>query len=88
MPYIPSSSVPGVRAEITLHLLSSKSIFVSNGSACSRAKPSHVFIAVGFSPELVEFSPRVSFSRFTTTEEIGTLTAAPKWGTEQLVKKS
>jgi cysteine desulfurase len=30
----------------------------------------------------------VSFSRFTTTEEIGALTAALRQGVEQLVKKS
>lgn len=88
MPYVFSFSVPGIRAETMLHFLSSKNIFVSSGSACSKAKPSHVLTAMGLSPELVESSLRVSFSRFTTTEEIGALTAALKQGMEQLVKKS
>ncbi|MDU6307320.1 MAG: cysteine desulfurase family protein [Clostridium sp.] len=88
MPYVFSFSVPGIRAETMLHFLSSKNIFVSSGSACSKAKPSHVLTAMGLAPELVESSLRVSFSRFTTTEEIGALTAALKQGMEQLVKKS
>lgn len=87
VPYVFSFSVPGIRAETMLHFLSSNNIFVSSGSACSKAKPSHVLTAMGLTPELVESSLRVSFSRFTTTEEISALTASLRQGMEQLVKK-
>lgn len=88
VPYILSLSVPGIRAETMLHFLASKEIFVSSGSACSKAKPSHVLTAMGLSPVLVQSSLRVSFSRFTTKEEISEFVYALKQGTKQLVKKS
>lgn len=87
VPYILSFSVPGIRAETMLHFLSSEGIFVSSGSACSKAKPSHVLTAMGVAPELVQSSLRVSFSRFTEEEDIGALTAALRQGMEQLVRK-
>ncbi|WP_283608812.1 cysteine desulfurase family protein [Faecalispora anaeroviscerum] len=87
IPYVFSFSVPGVRAETMLHFLASNNIFVSSGSACSKAKPSHVLTAMGLAPELVESSLRVSFSRFTTQAEIDALTAALQQGLEQLAKK-
>lgn len=88
MPYVLSFSVPGIKAETLLHFLASQNIFVSSGSACSKAKPSHVLTAMGLAPALVESSLRASFSRFTTLDEINAFAAVLKQGMEQLVKKS
>ena len=62
----------GVDGETLLLLLNSKGILVSAGSACSAhsAVPSHVLTAIGLTDEEARSSIRVSFSVFTTDEEI------------------
>lgn len=87
-PHILSFSAMGVRAETMLHFLASKDIYVSSGSACSKAKPSHVLTAMGISPNQVDSSLRASFSRYTTTEEVCALADAVAEGLNQLVKKA
>lgn len=73
LPYILNFSTLKVRGETMLHYLESKGIYVSTGSACSKAKPSHVLSAMGLSNKHIETSLRVSFSRYTTKEELITL---------------
>lgn len=62
----------GVDGETLLLLLNNKGIFVSAGSACSAhsAVPSHVLTAIGLTDDEARSSIRVSFSVFTTNEEI------------------
>ncbi len=62
----------GIKAEILLHSLERYSIYVSTGSACSSHKPqpSHVLAAMGLSHKEIEGAIRISFSRYTTDEEI------------------
>lgn len=62
----------GVDGETLLLLLNNKGIFVSAGSACSAhsAVSSHVLTAIGLSDDEARSSIRVSFSVFTTNEEI------------------
>lgn len=71
-PHILSVSVSGVRAEVLLHALEDKEIFVSAGSACSSNKPqtSKTLLAVGLDKALLDSTVRVSLSRFNTMEEI------------------
>ena len=54
----------GIKAEILLHSLESKGIYVSTGSACSSHKPSpsHVLTAMGKSKREIEGAIRFSFS--------------------------
>jgi cysteine desulfurase len=53
-------------------------IAVSNGSACTSGsqQPSHVLTAIGKSKDVALKSVRVSFSRYTTTDEIDQFVAA------------
>lgn len=88
LPYILNFSVPGVRSETMLHFLSSRGIFVSSGSACSGAKPSHVLEAMGLDRARIDSALRVSFSRFTTKEEIDALADALKEGVSSLAKRT
>lgn len=62
----------GVDGETLLLLLNNRGIVVSAGSACSAhsAVPSHVLTAIGLSDDEARSSIRVSFSVFTTNEEI------------------
>lgn len=61
--YILNVSFLGIRAEILLHSLEAKGIYVSTGSACSANKPmpSHVLSAMGCSDEEIRGAVRFSF---------------------------
>lgn len=71
-PYIVSVSVENVRAEVLLHALEEKGIYVSAGSACSSNRPqtSRTLQAIGLDRELLDKTIRFSFSVFTTDEEL------------------
>lgn len=62
----------GIKAEILLHALEAKKIYVSTGSACSSHKPqpSHVLTAMGLSKKEIEGAIRISFDNTTTMEDI------------------
>lgn len=72
VPHILSLSVRGVRAEVLLHALEYKGICVSGGSACSthHKAVSETLLAIGLEKELLESTIRLSFSKYTTAEEI------------------
>lgn len=71
-PHIVSASFAGVRAEVLLHTLEAKEIFVSSGSACSSNKPSksRTLMAIGLDDKLLDSTIRFSMSIETTREEI------------------
>ena len=83
-PYILNFSAGAVRAETMLHFLSERGIFVSAGSACGKARPSHVLEAMGLPRERIASSIRVSFSRFTAEEDIAALLEALREGLHTL----
>ncbi len=71
-PHIISVSVKDVRAEVLLHSLEDKGIYVSAGSACSTHKrtPSATLTSIGLDKGLLESTVRISMSVLTTREEI------------------
>ncbi len=71
-PYIVSVSFPGLRAEVLLHSLEMRGLYVSVGSACSSHKKnrSHVLTAMGYGPSLIDGAIRISFSGGNTMEEV------------------
>lgn len=71
-PHIVSVSIPGVRAEVMLHTLEERGVFVSAGSACSSHKPqpSATLKAIGADKTMLESTIRFSFSVYTTKEEL------------------
>ena len=71
-PHIISVSVQGVRAEVLLHALEEKGVYVSSGSACASNKPaiSETLKAIGLKKELLDSTIRFSLSVLTTEEEI------------------
>ena len=76
--YLLNASFLGVRAEVLLHMLETKEIYVSTGSACSSHKPSpsHVLTAMGCSPKEIEGAIRMSFSEPLSEDEIDEVTGA------------
>lgn len=71
-PHIVNVSFPGVRAEVLLHALEDKGIYVSSGSACSSNRPelSSTLQAIGLDKNLLDSTLRFSFCVDTTPEEI------------------
>ena len=71
-PHIISVSVKDVRAEVLLHSLEDKGIYVSAGSACSTHKrtPSATLTSIGLDKGLLESTIRISMSVLTTREDI------------------
>ena len=71
-PHIVSASVKGVRAEVLLHSLEDKGIYISSGSACASNKPavSATLKAIGVDKDLLDSTVRFSFSVLTTKDEI------------------
>lgn len=78
--YILNIFVPSFMTSQTLvqHLSSQYGICVSSGSACAKGKKSHVLTAMRLDDRTIEHSLRISFSRFTTKEEIDALANALK----------
>ena len=70
-PQIVSASFSGVRAEVLLHALEEKGIYVSSGSACSSNHPaiSGTLRAIGLPKELLDSTLRFSFGLFNEMEE-------------------
>lgn len=71
-PHVVSVSVEGVRAEVMLHALEERGIYVSAGSACSSNKPavSATLKAIGVRRDLLDSTVRFSFSVDTTQKEL------------------
>ena len=71
-PHIVSVSIDGVRAEVMLHTLEDRQIYVSAGSACSSNKPSvsATLKGIGLADKLLDSTVRFSFCVDTTKEEL------------------
>lgn len=72
LPYILTVSFPRLKAEVLLHHLEEKNIYVSTGSACSSKKKnhSHVLSAMNVESSLIDGVIRFSFNGFNTIEEV------------------
>lgn len=79
-PHILSVSFKNVKAEVLLHALEEREIYVSSGSACSSNHPSlsGTLKGIGVEKELLDCTIRFSFSLFTTEVMIEKTLAALK----------
>ena len=87
LPYVLNVSAGRVRGETMLHFLAERGVYVSSGSACGKAKPSHVLESMGLPREQVESALRVSFSRFSTKEDVEAFVEGLKAGLETLAAR-
>ena len=71
-PQIVAAGFEGVRAEVLLHALEDKGIYVSSGSACSSNHPgvSGTLKGIGVKDSLLDSTLRFSFGAFNTEEEV------------------
>ena len=72
-PHILNVSCRGVRSETMLHFLESLGVFVSSGSACSRGRGSEVLKAMGLPQTDIDSALRISFSRYSTPDDVTAL---------------
>ena len=86
LPYLLNFSLPGIRSETMLHFLEQRGVYVSAGSACSKGKQSAVLTAQGLSGREIDSALRVSFSRFSTPEDVDQLLHALREGFTSLAK--
>lgn len=70
-PHVVSASFEGVRAEVLLHALEEKGVYVSSGSACSSNHPaiSGTLKAIGVRQELLDSTLRFSFGIYNEIDE-------------------
>lgn len=87
LPYVLNFSAGRVRGETMLHFLAERGVYVSSGSACGKAKPSHVLEAMGLPKEQVESALRVSFSRFSVPEDVDALVEGLTVGLDTLARR-
>lgn len=72
-PHILSISLPGYKSEVLMNYLESKDVYVSKSSACKKGGRSYVLEAIGLPNDVIDGALRVSFSRYTTFEEVHAL---------------
>lgn len=69
-PHILSISLPGYKSEVLMNYLEAREIYVSKSSACKKGGRSYVLEAAGLPCDVIDGALRISFSRYTTEEEI------------------
>ena len=71
-PHIVSVSFKGIRAEVMLHALEEKNIYVSAGSACSShdKTSSSTLRSIGLNKDIAESTIRLSFGKYNKKEEV------------------
>ena len=75
-PHICAISLPGYPSQMVMTDLDGRGICVSNGSACHKGKPSHVFAAMDLPSDVLKGVLRISFSHTSTREEVDALADA------------
>lgn len=71
-PHILNISFPGIKAEVLIHALENKGVYISTGSACHsrNEKKSHVLRAIGLPAKQIDGTVRISFSGLNTKKEV------------------
>ena len=71
-PHVLSVSIGGVRAEVLLHAMEERGIYIASGSACSSNHPglSGTLKGIGLKEEFLSSTVRVSFSKYNNKEEL------------------
>ena len=75
-PHICAVSLPGYPSQMVMNALDARGFCVSNGSACHKGKPSHVFASLGLSGDVLKGVLRLSFAPASTEAEVDALAEA------------
>lgn len=69
-PFLLCISLPGFKGEVVMNYLDGEGICVSRGSACKKGARSRVLEAMRLSNDVIDGALRVSFSRYSTKDEV------------------
>jgi cysteine desulfurase len=85
-PHILNFSIKGVKAEVLIHTLEQKGIYLSTTSACSSKKqlPSQTLLAMGVPDDLADSAFRISLSYDNTEDEVEKVIVAIEEAAKQL----
>jgi len=86
-PFILCISLPGFMSETLMNFLDEKGIFVSRSAACKKGARSRTLEAMRLNNDVIDGSLRVSFSRYSTREEVEYFVQMLKEASETLYKK-
>ena len=77
-PYVFNFSIVGRKSEVILNELQKKSIFISNGSACSKGQKSKALKGMNIKDEYIDSAIRAGLSKYNTKEDISDFILAIK----------
>ena len=72
-PHILSISMPGYPSEVVMNFLERDGICIAKSSACKKGGRSHVLEEIGLTARVIDSALRISFSRFTSMEDVDAL---------------
>lgn len=87
VPYILNISLKGIPSQVSVNYFSSKGIFISAGSACSKGHRSDVLTSMKLSPERIDSAIRISLCHDNTREEIDYLIETVNKALSELSRK-
>ena len=83
-PHILALTLPGYKSEVLVRVMGDKGVCISAGSACHRGKASHVYEVMGLTKPQRDGAFRVSFSDWSTKEDVDCFVQALKETQEML----
>lgn len=87
LPYIINLSVLGIKSETILHHLASRGVYISSSSACAKGQKSYVLKAMKLSDQRIDSALRISFSKYSTRDDVDALADGIISGCSSLVRK-
>ena len=84
IPHVVNLSIPGCKSEVMLRVLEGDEVYVSSGSACSKARQSGVLTALGLPKARTDSAIRVSFAPSNTREDVDAFIAGALKGIKML----
>ena len=85
-PYLLNISLPGYRSEVIMNFLDNEGIYVSKGSACRKGLRSRVLEAMNLKNDIIDGALRISFSRYSTKDEVDLFVSALERAVNTLLK--
>jgi len=85
-PFILCISLPGFKSEVLMNYLDSEGICVSKGAACKKGARSPTLEAMKLRNDVIDGALRVSFSKYSTMEEVDYFVEKLKHASEVLIK--
>ncbi len=85
-PYVLSITLPAIKSEVMLRFLSARDIYISAGSACSsKHRENRVLSAFGLDSKSADYTVRLSFCEYNTTDEADEFVNALSDGISSLI---